>query len=49
MSCKYWSKAPEGLARKNALALLPFDRAMARAPTLETVWVRGKLDERGPI
>src|SRR6266480_2988091 len=33
MSCRYWSKAPEGLARKNAFALPPFDRAIARAPT----------------
>src|SRR5690348_82070 len=36
MSCRYWSNAPEGLARKNALALPPFDRAIARAPTVET-------------
>src|SRR5438309_6613710 len=36
MSCRYWSKAPEGLARKNALALPPFDRSIARAPTVET-------------
>src|ERR1051325_3585494 len=36
MSCRYWSKAPEGLARKNGLALPPFDRTIARAPTVET-------------
>src|SRR5216117_3730970 len=35
MSCRYWSKAPEGLARKNAFALPPFDRAIARAPTVD--------------
>src|SRR5216684_700486 len=35
MSCRYWSKAPEGLARKNAFALPPLDRAIARAPTLD--------------
>src|SRR5207244_4161845 len=35
MSCRYWSKAPEGLARKNDLALPPFDRSIARAPTVE--------------
>src|ERR1051325_7782461 len=35
MSCRYWSKAPEGFARKNAFALPPFDRAIARAPTVD--------------
>src|SRR3989441_7265694 len=35
MSWRYWSKAPEGLARKNAFALPPFDRAIARAPTVD--------------
>src|SRR6266581_2083604 len=36
MSCRYWSNAPEGLARKKALALPPLDRTIARAPTVET-------------
>src|SRR5947207_15891120 len=36
MSCRYWSNAPEGLARKKELALPPLDRTIARAPTVET-------------
>src|SRR2546429_6269923 len=36
MSCRYWSNAPDGLARKKALALPPLDRTIARAPTVET-------------
>src|SRR5712664_2712788 len=47
MSCRYWSKAPEGLARKKALALPPFDRAIARAPTVECVSLTGELSANG--
>src|SRR5882672_5446756 len=32
MSCKYWSNAPEGVVRKNAFALPPFDLAMRATP-----------------
>src|SRR5436190_19283868 len=36
MSCRYWSNAPEGLARKKALALPPLDRTMLGLRTVKT-------------
>src|SRR5574341_1846941 len=46
MSCRYWSKAPDGLARKNAFALPPFDLAIRGTPTCRVVLVRRNV-ERG--